>query len=236
MKKTLFAIWVLAIGCNAPTEKTLSADEFEKQLKKEKTVLLLDVRTGEEFSERHLENAVNIDFRSDSFEATIANLDKTQPIYLYCLSGGRSGEAANLLHEKGFETVYDLQGGILAWANAGKPLVETQTPKGISLDKYLELVNKDKMVLVDFNAVWCAPCKVLKPIIHKVIEENEQNVELLEIDVDENSVLSDKMHIDRIPLLILYKRGKEVWRNFGVIEEKELRKTIGSFGSGEKEV
>src|SRR5690606_31738518 len=147
------------------------------------------VRTGEEFSERHLENAVNIDFRSDSFEATIANLDKTQPIYLYCLSGGRSGEAANMLHEKGFETVYDLQGGILAWANAGKPLVETETPKGISMDKYLELVNKDKMVLVDFNAVWCAPCKVLKPIIHKVVEENEQNVELLEIDVDENSVL-----------------------------------------------
>jgi len=231
MRKTLFAIWILAMGCNSPTEKKLSADEFEKQLKKEKTVLLLDVRTGEEFAERHLENAVNIDFRSDSFEATIAGLDKSQPVYLYCLSGGRSADAANLLHEKGFKTVYDLQGGILAWANAGKPLVEIESVKGISMDNYLELVNKDKMVLVDFNAVWCAPCKVLKPIIHKVVEENEQNVELLEIDVDENSALSDKMHIDKIPLLILYKQGKEVWRNFGVIEEKELQETIVSFNT-----
>lgn len=226
MKRFVFALLVFALGCNAQNGKKLSVDEFEKQLADDKSAVLLDVRTGEEFAERHIENAVNIDFKSDSFETAIQKLNKSQPILVYCLSGGRSGQAAETLKKLGFTNVNDLQGGILAWANAGKPLIETAGEKGISMDNYLASVTKDKLVLVDFNAVWCGPCKKLKPIVHKVVKKNEQKVELLEIDIDDNSTLADKMHIDAIPLLILYKNGKEVWRNLGMADEKDLAKVI----------
>lgn len=225
MKKYVFALLVLAVGCSAQSGKKLSVDEFEKQLSEDKNAILLDVRTGEEFAERHLENAVNIDFKSDSFSTAIEHLDKSKTIFVYCLSGGRSGQATEELIKKGFK-VNDLQGGILAWANAGKPLIEIASEKGISMDNFLASVTKDKLVLVDFNATWCGPCKVLKPTVHKLAEKNAQKLDLLEIDVDENSTLADKMHIEAIPLLVLYKNGKEVWRNTGLIEEKDLEKII----------
>lgn len=215
----------LTVGCGAQTNRKLSADEFEKELNATSTAILLDVRTPEEFAERHLKDALNINFNSDDFEAQVGGLDKTKTVFVYCLSGGRSAKATDLLTKKGYN-VYELQGGILAWANAGKPLIETTREKGISMDNYLAQVSKEKLVLVDFNAVWCGPCKKLKPIVHKVVEKNEQKVELLELDIDENSTLAEKMHIDQIPLLILYKNGKEVWRNFGLIGEADLQKVI----------
>lgn len=225
MNKFLFVTLFLAMGCGAQTSNKLSVDEFEKQLNANSAAILLDVRTPEEFAERHLKEALNINFNGDDFEAKIDGLDKTKTVFVYCLSGGRSAKATDLLTKKGYN-VYELQGGILAWANAGKPLIETVSEKGISMDNYLASVTKEKLVLVDFNAVWCGPCKKLKPIVHKVVEKNEQKVELFELDIDENSTLADKMHIDQIPLLILYKNGKEVWRNFGLIEEVELEKVL----------
>ncbi|HEY0261907.1 MAG TPA: rhodanese-like domain-containing protein, partial [Chitinophagales bacterium] len=102
MQKFLFVLLLFATSCGAQSGQKLSADEFEKQLNENKNAVLLDVRTGEEFAERHLENAVNIDFNSDSFGASIEKIEKNQAVFVYCLSGGRSGKAADLLREKGF--------------------------------------------------------------------------------------------------------------------------------------
>jgi thioredoxin len=136
-----------------------------------------------------------------------------------------------LLAKNGFN-VYNLEGGILAWANSGKKVVSGGTTAantiGISLDNYMSLVKKDKLVLVDFNAVWCGPCKVLKPIVERLEKKYSSKMELQKIDVDKNSTLANEMHIESIPLLILYKDGKEIWRQLGLISEKELEAVLVS--------
>ena len=77
----------------------------------QKKVQLIDVRTPEEFQEGHIEDAVNIDFFSEDFAVDFEKLNKEQPIYIYCKSGNRSGQAAKKLTDMGFETIYDLKGG-----------------------------------------------------------------------------------------------------------------------------
>jgi thioredoxin len=132
-----------------------------------------------------------------------------------------------LLASKGFKTVYNMEGGILAWTGAGKPVESgASSVGGLSMDDYLKAVTKDKLVLVDFNATWCGPCKKLKPIVEKLAKRHSALVELKAIDVDQNTALADAMHINSIPLLILYKQGKEVWRFMGLASEQEVEKAI----------
>jgi rhodanese-related sulfurtransferase len=76
---------------------------------------VIDVRTPEEFGEGQLENAVNIDFYADDFEAQLEQLDKTRPVVVYCKRGGRSNKAAARCKALGFEKVYDIKGGYDAW-------------------------------------------------------------------------------------------------------------------------
>jgi len=212
---------------NGQGNQKIDANQFEKKLADSKEAILLDVRTPEEYTERHIDKALNIDYKGADFENKVALLDKTKPVFVYCLSGGRSSGAVDILSKKGFKTVYNLEGGILAWKAANKPVVESgTTASGLSMDEYFRAVNKSKLVLVDFNAVWCGPCKILKPIVEKVEKKHSDKVELLAIDVDKNNTLADAMHISSIPLLILYKNGKEAWRQLGLIEEKELEELI----------
>jgi rhodanese-related sulfurtransferase len=83
---------------------------------KEGTPLIIDVRTPQEYAQGHIANALNIDYlKQDSFVQKFAGFNKTQPVYLYCGSGNRSGKAAKQLAALGFESIYDLKGGYAAW-------------------------------------------------------------------------------------------------------------------------
>ena len=86
-------------------------------------LVILDVRTSDEFATGHLEGATMIDFYSPDFAERIAALDRDVPYLLYCRSGNRSGQARQLMSELGFVDVADIDGGITAWAAAGLPLV-----------------------------------------------------------------------------------------------------------------
>lgn len=101
--------------------KTVSVTEFEKLIKTEGT--LVDVRTNREAGEGIIEGALVIDFLGLNFEKEIVKLDKTKPVFIYCLSGARSENASEKLVESGY-TVYNLEGGVEAWKAAGKPLVK----------------------------------------------------------------------------------------------------------------
>jgi rhodanese-related sulfurtransferase len=81
---------------------------------------LLDVRTPEEFNAGHIPGAMLLDYYNDNFKKSAAQLDKTKPVFVYCKTGGRSSSAAKILRDLGFKEVYDLEGGISAWKNAGK--------------------------------------------------------------------------------------------------------------------
>lgn len=86
-------------------------------------LVILDVRTPEEFAEGHIDGAVMIDFYRDDFASELAALDPDVPYVLYCRSGNRSGQARAMMAELGFRAVDDVDGGVIAWQNAGLPLV-----------------------------------------------------------------------------------------------------------------
>jgi rhodanese-related sulfurtransferase len=100
---------------------TVTANEFESKLHQTKGQLI-DVRTPFEYkNHNHLKGAKNVDFNSDDFLKTMsATVDKNKPVFVYCASGGRSGEALKMLSESGFKEVYNLKDGINGWKKAGK--------------------------------------------------------------------------------------------------------------------
>lgn len=96
--------------------------DFEAKLLATKKPQLLDVRTAKEYAEGHLKGAVNIDVTGNNFAGEIKSLSKTEPVFVYCRSGRRSKTAVSILKEAGIKTVYDLDGGIISWEKAGKPV------------------------------------------------------------------------------------------------------------------
>lgn len=94
--------------------KDVKAEEF-KALIESGEGQVLDVRTAGEFEAGHIEGAINIDFYADDFESQIEALDKNVTYYVYCQSGGRSGQTKNMMAEKGFVEVYNLIGGYGGW-------------------------------------------------------------------------------------------------------------------------
>ena len=126
MKKALPVIaLVLMAGqlLHAQTVK-LNADAFEKKMAATDKKIILDVRTIEEFSQGHLVGAVDIDFYKTDFKERLGKLDKSKPVFVYCLAGGRSNSAAKMMSDMGFLTVYDLDGGYRSWSSAGKAVVK----------------------------------------------------------------------------------------------------------------
>lgn len=85
-------------------------------------VVVLDVRTAEEFVAGHLADAVNIDFYAADFRNQLSDLDRDAPYVLYCRSGNRSAQTLELMRELGFTNVVDVDGGIVAWVTAGLPI------------------------------------------------------------------------------------------------------------------
>jgi rhodanese-related sulfurtransferase len=125
MKKViaLFASVLLLTGCSTSSStNNLSVTEFSSKTA-ESGVVTLDVRTPGEFNEGHVEGAQLIDFQSGNFENEIATLDKSKTYAVYCRSGSRSGQAVKVMSDAGFTSVYNLNGGVIDWANAGLPLV-----------------------------------------------------------------------------------------------------------------
>ena len=85
-------------------------------------LVVLDVRTPEEFAEGHLEGAVLVDFYAADFAEQLAALDTDVPYLVYCRSGNRSGQALGVMEQLGFASAVDVDGGIVAWTDAGLPV------------------------------------------------------------------------------------------------------------------
>lgn len=95
--------------------------------------------------------------------------------------------------------------------------------KEISNAQEFDELTKEGRVLVDFYAVWCGPCKMLAPIVEKVVEENPE-ISLLRVNVDENEELSRRFNIVSIPTLVYFKNGEEIGTNVGYIGEDAVKK------------
>jgi rhodanese-related sulfurtransferase len=94
----------------------LTQEDWIKQLEKDNNSVVLDVRTQEEVNEGFIPNAIHIDiYKGQGFIYEVEELDKTKNYYVYCRSGGRSGQACSIMNQLGFENTYNLVGGFNEW-------------------------------------------------------------------------------------------------------------------------
>lgn len=116
----VFSFW----SCNGQTKQgatvqNVDVKTFESLIEKGNTQLI-DVRTTREYQEGHIEGCSLHNIRNSDFEANMEKLDKSKPVLVYCKSGGRSARAADILIQKGFTQVYNLEGGFMAWDSEHK--------------------------------------------------------------------------------------------------------------------
>ncbi|MEC9160756.1 MAG: rhodanese-like domain-containing protein [Bacteroidota bacterium] len=121
MNKFFFLFFFFFLSCvysqnNTDKMINLSETEWVKLHDESEESVIMDVRTDDEFSTGYIEGAVNIDFYMGSkFISEIDKLDKSKSYFIYCKSGARSGQTCELMKQKGFKKVYNLEGGILGW-------------------------------------------------------------------------------------------------------------------------
>ncbi len=116
----LLSFTACSSGNNAATKSAtdgkISIADFKAKLANTPNAQLIDVRTPAEVSKGTLKNAVNMDFRSAAFDTQINTLDKSKPVFIFCQSGGRSGNGYKKMKDLGFSEVYDMEGGYGAWS------------------------------------------------------------------------------------------------------------------------
>lgn len=89
-----------------------------------------------------------------------------------------------------------------------------------------EVLNSKKRVLVDFNASWCGPCRMLKPIIEELAEENDE-IKIVSINIDDEEELAEQYSVLSIPCLVVFEKGKEIKRSIGFIPKDDIESFIG---------
>lgn len=233
MKKFLYLLIILPAlafqNCKntGPEGSSLSPTEFAAKMQELPQALVMDVRTPEEFSEGHLAKAVNIDWNGEQFDEQVAGLDKNEPLFVYCLSGGRSGAAASKLRSDGFKKVYELEGGMMKWRAAKLPEEAGAKPKakGMSQAEFDALLDPDKLTLVDIYADWCVPCQKMKPFIEEISSER-QDVKVIRINADQNEALCHSLEIDALPVVMIYNKQKQTFSHIGFISKEELLKEL----------
>lgn len=228
MKSILAALAFLTFSAvSAIAQNTVDVHTFEKGITEE--VQLLDVRTPEEFNQGHLADAMLANWNEkDEFIRRIEAMDKDKPVYIYCLSGKRSAAAADLLREKGFSQVTELEGGVNAWKQAEKSLEGAASVVQVSNKSYQAMLGSSSLVLVDFGATWCPPCRKMEPVLKEIEKENPA-ITLIRIDAGSQTDLMKANQVSEMPTYVLYREGTEVWRASGLTEKGVINKAINKY-------
>jgi len=221
----LLFLTVLLISCSSTAQsinKDVDAATFEQDLNKE-NVQILDVRTAGEYQNGHIKNALLADWTNPAqFKDRIQYLDKSKPVLVYCASGGRSGAAAKWMAENGFTSIENLKGGFTQWKLQHKPAEGVANIPQVSINDYNTYINSANIVLIDFGAEWCPPCRKMAPVIDEVQAALKDKFKLVKVDGGINTQVMQQQNVAALPTFIVYKNGKEVWRKQGLVEKSEL--------------
>jgi len=96
------------------------------------------------------------------------------------------------------------------------------------METFGQIINSDKPVLVDFHATWCGPCKMMAPELQKFAQNNKDKVRVLKVDVDKNHEAASHYNVQGVPTLILFKKGKILWRQSGAMSASQLSTAVNA--------
>ena len=232
MKISLLVIGVCTLiisflSVGAQTGSALNANEFEKGIGNKDSIQLLDVRTAAEYKAGHIKDALLADWKDEAeFTRRIGFIDKKRPVYVYCLGGSRSAEAAAKMLAMGYQSVYELNGGINAWKKDNKAIEGMSPGKQMSISELNTAINASKFTLVDFGAEWCPPCKNMEPVLKSLQANHPNQFALVKVDGGRDEDILKQYNVTSLPVFILFKDGKQVWRKDGVAEEKEIARLL----------
>jgi len=218
-----FVFSVSLLSCTAQNSTSLNAAEFEAGISSKDSIQILDVRTPAEYESGHIKNSLLADWNNrQEFNRRIAYVDKDKPVYVYCLAGGRSAAAAAKMKAAGYQQVYELKGGINAWKAANKMLEGNNDAKQMSMEAFNTAIRSSSTVLVDFGAAWCPPCRKMEPVLTSLQSNNPGKFILVKVDGGNDLDILKAYNVTALPVFILFKDGKQVWRKDGLVEEKEI--------------
>lgn len=191
-------------------------------------VLLIDVSTPDEYAQGHIKGAINIDWTASDFNDKIAALGNDRPALVYDNNGSKSPLAADNLRRAGFKEVYELKGGVQAWIADKKQVEKDPALMEMSLERYQQQIDANKITLVDFSAPWCIPCRNMAPYIDALEKDRADVVKVVRINTDENQQLATQLQITGLPTVLMYRNNKIVWRHVGYTTKEVLYNAVNS--------
>ena len=233
MLKYLYIVFLYSFAsCNNDNNNLVSAIKFSEIISNDKSVIIIDVRTPDEFNKGHLKNSLNVNWFDENFDENLNIFSKDLPVLVYCLSGGRSSKANERIKSLGFKNVYELDGGILEWRKNKLPeaTLNNNFKNSLTVEDFNNFIETDKIVLVDYYANWCAPCKIMEPYLDEISNEYSNSLELVRINYDKNLPLVRSLEVYGLPVLQIFKDKKLMWSHVGFIEKSlvvdEVKKYI----------
>lgn len=231
MNRVVFVAALLFVSAcqNKNNNSVLELNDFKAKVS-EPNAQVLDIRSEEEYKKEHIAKAINISSDAD-FKAMSNLLYSDVPTYIYGNTESEAILVAQKLNALEFKDLFVLKGGFSDWKGAGLP-VEAQKEKKIYESDTIPFEvarNGSKLVVADFNAVWCKPCKMLEPFIHRLHDNRSDEVIVYSIDTDKRKDLMEEYKAYSIPLVLFMKNNKILYRSEGYMEEAELNRLVDQY-------
>jgi thioredoxin len=230
MKKIALLVFTTLLFLTACAQnqniKEVDSKQFHQLIAADKGILL-DVRTESEFNNGHIARAGQLNYYALDFRRKLLLLPKDQPIYLYCNTGYRSGNAAEILAENGYTNVYNLEHGIMEWNLQNLPVIieanaHPDTDNKMEPGQFAKLIQSDSLVFIDFYAPWCGPCRKMMPMMDSLKVEYHNQVNIVKVNADASKSLIKNMKLIGVPYLALYYKGELLLSKNGAITREEL--------------
>ena len=210
---------------NTSVSQTVNAAAFKEAIQ-EKNIQILDVRTASEFNGGHIKHALQANWLDQKeFQYRTQYLDKNLPIYIYCQAGGRSASAQSALVAKGYKVI-NLEGGMSNWKMNGFPVEGNGNKAPMRNEDFNKIISSHEIVLVEIGAEWCPPCRKMAPIVDSLKQKPALPFYFLAVDGGEDIEVIKSLKSEVLPTFILFKNGKENWRQQGLVSLEEFNKVI----------